>query len=166
MPAATELLKTDIYEAHCHSVRFQKLKPKSRYVYRVGDGANFSEWFQFRTASDKPERLRFLYFGDAQNEVKSHWSRAIRGAYSDVPQAHFLLHAGDLINRANKDAEWGEWFAAGWVNGMVPTVPLTQPASRCSRATGGRSSPCPTTAPRAWKKPATSSTSRASASSV
>jgi 3',5'-cyclic AMP phosphodiesterase CpdA len=34
-----------------------------------------------------------------------------------------LLHAGDLINTANSDAEWGEWFqAGGWINGTIPSV--------------------------------------------
>jgi 3',5'-cyclic AMP phosphodiesterase CpdA len=124
VPAATTPLSSDLGEALCHSVTFDGLRPKTRYVYRVGDGANWTEWFEFRTPSDRPEPLRFIYFGDAQNEVKSHWSRVARGAYSDMPKAHFILHAGDLINRANADGEWGEWHAAaGWINGMVPCVP-------------------------------------------
>jgi len=56
--------------------------------------------------------------------LKMHWSRVVRGAYSDMPKAHFILHAGDLVNQGSKDAEWGEWHtAAGWINGMVPCVP-------------------------------------------
>jgi 3',5'-cyclic AMP phosphodiesterase CpdA len=107
-----------------HSVTFTGLKPKTRYVYRVGDGTVWTEWFEFRTASDQPDRLSFIYFGDAQNDVKAHWSRVVRGAYSDMPKANFILHAGDLINRANADGEWGEWHgAAGWINGMIPSVP-------------------------------------------
>jgi hypothetical protein len=36
-----------------------------------------------------------------------------------------MIHAGDLINNAEKDAEWGEWFGAGsWLNAMIPTVPV------------------------------------------
>lgn len=124
VPGKTEFLKSDLFEANYHSVTFTDLKPKTRYVYRVGDGKNWSEWFEFRTASDQPEPLSFIYFGDAQNEVKSHWSRVIRGAYSDMPKANFIIHAGDLINRANADGEWGEWHqAAGWINGMIPSVP-------------------------------------------
>src|SRR5262245_2968073 len=124
VPAKTEFLKSDLFEANYHSVTFTDLKPKTRYVYRVGDGKNWSEWFEFRTASDQPEPLSFIYFGDAQNEVKSHWSRVVRGAYSDMPKASFIIHAGDLINSANADGEWGEWHqAAGWINGMIPSVP-------------------------------------------
>ncbi|HVL14233.1 MAG TPA: metallophosphoesterase family protein [Gemmata sp.] len=120
----TEPLTTDLFEAHYHSVVFDGLKPKTKYVYRVGDGSTWSEWFEFRTASDEPDRLSFIYFGDSQNELKSHWSRVVRGAYSDMPRANFIIHAGDLINRANADGEWGEWHeAAGWINGMIPSVP-------------------------------------------
>jgi hypothetical protein len=36
-----------------------------------------------------------------------------------------MIHAGDLINRAENDWEWGEWFAAGgWMNAMIPSVPV------------------------------------------
>jgi 3',5'-cyclic AMP phosphodiesterase CpdA len=124
VPATSTPLKTDLSEALYHSATFTGLKPATRYVYRVGDKLNWSEWHQFRTTSDKPEPVEFIYFGDAQNDVKRHWSRVVRGAYSDMPKAHFILHAGDLINVYNRDAEWGEWHAAaGWINGTVPSLP-------------------------------------------
>jgi hypothetical protein len=123
-PARTEPLKSDLGDAHYHSVNFEGLAPKSKYVYRVGDGTNWSEWFQFETASSRPEPFGFIYFGDAQNGIKSLWSRVARGAYSDMPKAKFIIHAGDLVDRGPSDAEWGEWHAAaGWINGMVPSVP-------------------------------------------
>jgi predicted phosphodiesterase len=111
--------KTVIY----HEVNFTDLKPATQYAYRVGDGAYWSEWFHFTTASAGNEPLSFLYFGDAQNDLRSLWSRAVRGAYSTLPKANFMIHAGDLINRSNNDYEWGEWFeAGGWINGMVPNL--------------------------------------------
>jgi len=123
--ATTETLGTELGAADYHSANFSDLKPETRYLYRVGDGTTWSEWFQFRTASAKAEPFSFIYFGDAQNGVRSHWSRVIRNAYSDAPKARFIIHAGDLINTADNDAEWGSWFAAGgWLNGMVPSVPV------------------------------------------
>jgi hypothetical protein len=95
-----------------------------KYAYRVGDGVNWSEWFHFRTASDPPEPFTFVYFGDAQNDIRSLWSRVVREAYADAPRARFFLHAGDLVNLAESDAEWGEWFGAGgWLHATVPAVP-------------------------------------------
>jgi 3',5'-cyclic AMP phosphodiesterase CpdA len=111
--------------AHYHAVKFEGLAPATKYAYRVGDGVNWSEWFHFSTASDKPEPFSFIYFGDAQNDIRSLWSRVIREAYSDAPKARFMIHAGDLINRAEADAEWGEWHGAGqWLNAMMPSVPV------------------------------------------
>jgi 3',5'-cyclic AMP phosphodiesterase CpdA len=123
--AVSTALKTDINTAHFHTVSFSGLKPGKKYAYRVGDGTNWSEWFHFKTAAAENEPFSFIYFGDAQNNVRSMWSRVIREAYSDAPKASFMLHAGDLINVANADAEWGEWFGAGsWINAMTPNVAI------------------------------------------
>ncbi len=98
---------------HYHSVVFNELKPDKLYAYRVGDGKRWSEWIQFRTASDQAEPFRFLYFGDAQNEVHSKWSRVIRMAHRTAPDASFAIHAGDLVDQAHADHEWAEWMTAG-----------------------------------------------------
>lgn len=121
--AETVLLESDLGAAHYHTAHFKNLEPDTKYVYRVGDGVNFSEWNHFHTASEEAKPFSFVYFGDAQNDVKSMWSRVIREAYSDAPKARFFLHAGDLINRANRDAEWGEWFyAGGWIHSTIPCI--------------------------------------------
>ena len=122
--AASQPLATNLGVAHFHSAVFAGLEPSTLYAYRVGDGVNWSEWFHFKTAADKAEPFSFIYFGDAQNDIKSLWSRVIRGAYGDAPKARFIVHAGDLVDHGTNDAEWGEWFAGGgWVNGMVPSIP-------------------------------------------
>ncbi len=137
VPAATELLKSDLSEAHYHSARFTELMPKTKYAYRVGDGVNWSEWFHFTTASDRPEPFSFIYFGDAQNDLRSLWSRVIREAFGDAPKARFMIHAGDLVNRAEADGEWGEWHGAGaWLNAMLPSVPVPGNHEQ-ARALGG-----------------------------
>ncbi|MBL9204068.1 MAG: fibronectin type III domain-containing protein [Opitutaceae bacterium] len=115
--------ETQFGPVHYHTVEFQSLLPDTLYAYRVGDGVNWSEWFHFRTARSEPAPFTFVYFGDAQNDIRTHWSRIFREAFREAPRAAFTLHAGDLINRAENDAEWGEWFAApAWVNGSIPVV--------------------------------------------
>jgi len=111
---------------HYHSYVFRGLTPGALYAYRVGDGKNYwSEWIQFRTVEDEAAPLRFLYFGDAQNSVLSHWSRIIRAAYQKAPDADFAIHAGDLINRAHRDHEWAEWFkAGGWIHASLSSIPV------------------------------------------
>jgi 3',5'-cyclic AMP phosphodiesterase CpdA len=123
-PARTELLEADLGPAHYHSVTFTDLQPETLYAYRVGDGVNWSEFFHFRTASREPKPFSFLYFGDAQNGIKTHWSRVFREGFREAPRAAFVVHAGDLVDRGHSDAQWGEWFGGpAWVNATVPVVP-------------------------------------------
>lgn len=107
-------------EANYHAARIDSLQPGQTYVYRVGAGDHWSEWYQYKSP-DSGKSISFLYFGDAQNDLKSMWSRVIREAYKQMPQVDFLLHAGDLINRSSEDIEWGEWFHAGsFIHATVP----------------------------------------------
>lgn len=123
LKSRTSLLATDSGKSHYHSVEFTALTPATKYAYRVGDGTNWTEWFHFVAASDQPLPFSFVYFGDAQTELKSLWSRVIREAFANAPDAKFFLHAGDLVNDSNRDSEWGEWFqAGGWLNAMVPSI--------------------------------------------
>jgi acid phosphatase type 7 len=124
LPARTEFLSVQngdaTIEANYHSAKLDSLAPGNTYVYRVGFGDQWSEWYQFKTP-DSQQVLNFLYFGDAQNSVKSLWSRVVREAYKKMPQVDFMLHAGDLINRSSEDIEWGEWFHAGsFLHATVP----------------------------------------------
>jgi hypothetical protein len=101
------------------------LEPATSYCYRVGDGSNWSEWNIFRTASVSAEPFRFLYVGDAQNSIKSMWSRTIRAAYAAVPDARFIAHAGDLLAEGYQDKLWGEWSdAMGFISATVPSIPV------------------------------------------
>lgn len=116
--ARTEVLVTEGYSANFHSVTFRYLLPDKLYAYRVGSKAGWSEWFHFKTATQTEAPFSFAYFGDAQNNLKAFWSRCVRQAYSTMPDLDFMIHAGDLVNRAYRDNEWGEWFyAAGWITG-------------------------------------------------
>ena len=121
--AITSHFKSDINEAHYHNVTFTNLQPNTLYAYRVGDGENWTEYYHFKTASLEPEPFSFIYFGDAQNEVKTHWSRVFREAFRDAPRAAFTLHAGDLVDERYMDSEWGEWHQGpDWVNGTIPVI--------------------------------------------
>ena len=64
--------------AHHHHVRFSALEPDTIYAYRVRGDNTWSEWFQFRTAKAGFEAHTAIYFGDAQNAIKAHFSRVIR----------------------------------------------------------------------------------------
>ena len=137
--ATTQDLKADLGPAHFHTAEFIGLTPATKYAYRVGDGTNWTEWFHFTTAHATAQPFSFIYFGDAQNNIRSMWSRVIREAYSDAPKASFFLHAGDLVNRAESDAEWGEWFGAGGhLNAMTPSIAVPGNHEQAKAAFGFR----------------------------
>jgi 3',5'-cyclic AMP phosphodiesterase CpdA len=108
-----------------HSVTFTDLAPDTLYAYRVmGADGHWSEWFQTRTAPEAGTPFKFLYFGDAQDGVLSHWARVVRSAYAAAPDARFAIHAGDLVNNGSRDFEWAEWFkSVGFIHGTIPALP-------------------------------------------
>jgi hypothetical protein len=117
------IVEGETVQANYHSVTFTGLQPDTVYAYRVGDGTVWTEWFHIRTASAEPEPFKFIYFGDAQNDIQQLWSRVIRAAYAKAPDAKFLVHAGDLVNRAHRNVEWGEWFYAGsYIHSILPGI--------------------------------------------
>jgi hypothetical protein len=110
---------------HYHSVLFTGLEPNTLYAYRVsgGDG-RWSEWYQTRTAPLSGP-ITFLYLGDAQNGVLTHWARTIRAAYEKSPNAAFVIHAGDMVDKGSRDFEWAQWFkASSHIHGMIPLIPV------------------------------------------
>ncbi len=119
------MVETAEVVSNYHSVTFTGLIPDTLYAYRVGNGEIWSEWVQFRTASATPKPFSFLYVGDAQNFILELWSRLIREGYRKVPDASFIIHAGDLVSEAHSEQQWHEWFTAGgWIHRMLPSIPL------------------------------------------
>lgn len=109
-------------EAVQHSVIITGLTEGEKYVYRVGTEGFWSEWLELRLP-EKSGAFSFLYFGDPQNDLKSRWSGLVRKAYNVVPGCSFMLYGGDIINKAGRDVEWGEWFHAGsFIFATVPQV--------------------------------------------
>jgi len=127
-PAETEIYKNTYakeprFQAHYHSTILTKLAPQTKYLYRVGNSDAWSEWLQFETAAQVNNPFSFLYLGDAQNNIKSHWSRVIRQAFRQEPNTAFIFYAGDLINRSGSDREWDEWFESGsFIHAMIPSM--------------------------------------------
>lgn len=108
-----------------YAVTFTSLEAGTRYLCRVGDGKSWSEWNAFRTADAVSATFRFLYVGDAQNSIKSLWSRAIRAAYAAAPDARFVASAGDLVAEGHDVRLWNEWRdAQGFVTATMPSLPV------------------------------------------
>jgi hypothetical protein len=124
IPAKTEKLNFESISANYHSLVFRDLKPNTKYAYRVGQAESWSEWIHFTTAGRPGEKFSFIYYGDVQTNIRSLWSRVVRDAYGKAPGAVLMMYAGDLINKANRDVEWGDWFQAGsFIHSMIPGFP-------------------------------------------
>ena len=137
--------------ATMYSARFESLKPGSQYAYRVGDGTTWSEWNICRTADEgKDGPFRFLYVGDAQNEIHSLWSRAIRAGHRAAPDARFVIHAGDLVDVGYEDRLWGEWCdSLSFISAMLPSLPV--PGNHdLHRAPGSADNGGPLIVPATW----------------
>lgn len=115
--------------AFYHQVRFDGLKPDTRYVYRVRAANGWSEWLPFRTAKAEFAPFRFIYLGDTQNDILEIGSRVIRSAFKEAGPAALVVHAGDLVAQREvkvHDDEWGEWTEAGGrAFAMTPQLPAT-----------------------------------------
>lgn len=122
--AVREQVRAGDQQATYYSVTLDSLAPNTLYAYRVGRQEAWSEWFHMRTAAEQAEEFSFLYFGDVQTGIRDLWSRVAKEAYAQAPRAKVALYAGDLVNRANRDQEWEEWFAAGKIlHTAIPTMP-------------------------------------------
>ncbi|MEV4173653.1 metallophosphoesterase family protein [Nonomuraea sp. NPDC049709] len=123
--ASTPVNTTLGYASTYHTVEFTGLQPNTRYTYRVGDGTNWSAWTDFTTAAAGFEPFSFIYYGDAQNYIDSAVPRVFRQAFADRPQAKAIVNAGDLIDSANSEEQWGQWFkAGGFIDGQVNNISI------------------------------------------
>ncbi|WP_237690918.1 phosphodiester glycosidase family protein [Paenibacillus caui] len=106
----------DLGTVRVHKAAVSGLKPGTEYVYRVGDGAgNYSVQGSFATASTNQDKVKFLFFGDSQASDQAGfdlWKNTLNQATADMPDADFIVHAGDMVDNGYKENEWNMWFAA------------------------------------------------------
>lgn len=122
--AISDSLTSDDGLWHYHSVNITGLKPGTMYSYRVGDGAYWSAWAEFTTASVDNKSFNFLYFGDVQRFIFSLGSRTVRQAVLQCPDAKFMLFGGDMVHRGALNKEnWNEFLlTGGWVFQNIPIL--------------------------------------------
>lgn len=107
-----------------HAVSINNLSPNTAYMYRVGSGEYWSEWFHTVTAGKVGEKMGFIYLGDVQAGIRALWPRVIREAYTKMPDARLIMYAGDIVNRGNNDEEWGDLFYGGsFIHSTIPSMP-------------------------------------------
>jgi hypothetical protein len=112
-------------DVNYHGVTFKGLQPDTLYNYRVSGGLNqWSSWQQIKTAPQQTNSdIEFLYFGDAQEGIHSHWPLVLRRAWQHAPNAEFAIYAGDLVNEGANEQQWSNWLnAGGFIHSMMPAL--------------------------------------------
>lgn len=106
------------------------LAPDTEYRYRVvpGEGAA-GRWQSFTTADSDAVPFDFLYFGDIQNDISAGAAPVVRAALAAEPDAELAVHAGDLIDHAENDSQWGEWYDAFGPEGTGGINHVTTPGN-------------------------------------
>src|SRR5690554_104696 len=122
--ALTEPFELNTIKVNYHSAIVRDLMPNTLYMYRVGKGDHWSEWFHITTAGKTGEKFSFIYLGDVQMGMRTLWPRVAREAFVKKPDAKLIMYAGDIVNRGLNDHEWGELFYGGsFIHSMIPGLP-------------------------------------------
>ena len=95
------------YAVRINTVVLDSLKPDSEYVYRVGDGVNFSSISEFKT-SFSGEAVNFFVVGDTQAADTTNISNIINSLASDSTKYSFGVQTGDFVE---KPTLWADWEA-------------------------------------------------------
>jgi acid phosphatase type 7 len=112
------------------SATLRKLRPGTRYSYRVANGSVYSPRYAFMTAAGNSETTEFLVFGDSQsgnykNPDYSQWHDTLSKAVALNAKARFFVNMGDLVEIGQNYIHWDNWFdAAKDVLCAIPIVPV------------------------------------------
>lgn len=114
-----------------HKVLATGLQPNTTYSYRVGKDGAWSTIGSFKTAKGNNDAFSFIYVTDTQANTEEMFNisqKTIHAAQDTVPNAQFLLIAGDLVETSgssNSEWEWEQWFSCMqdiWYD--MPIVPI------------------------------------------
>lgn len=106
------------------------LQAGKTYEYKVGDGTNFSALSSFTTEKANNTTTKFILFGDSQSGIEdkpiySPWHDTVQEAYSQNPDANFVINMGDLVEIGQNYQHWNNWFnAAAGVIDHIPEMPV------------------------------------------
>ena len=109
---AEQANKSGFYSNQC---TVTELEAGTQYAYQLVNGDTSSEIHTFTTA--KSGAFEFLFAGDPQlgasgnlNNDNSGWAQTLKAAVEKVPDAAFLLSAGDQVNTATDEAQYSAYL--------------------------------------------------------
>ena len=94
-----------------HKAETAVLEPDTEYVYSVGDGAmnvtDVKSPASFKTPASDIDTFNFNWVTDVHaSPSSSHNGKALEQAYTDFPDASFILSSGDQISYAFDTSQW------------------------------------------------------------
>jgi trimeric autotransporter adhesin len=87
-----------------NEVKLEKLQQDTAYIYRVGDGKEWSELDEFTTLNRK-QSFEFVVLGDTQSPSDLTDFNKILGDLNEKDLS-FMIHVGDLIDESSKFGQW------------------------------------------------------------
>jgi len=114
---------------YMHHATMIDLDPATVYFYRVGNGEEWSNEFNFHTQQDLEDKndsadakLKFIAYGDmgtfprAHEVVNAVSQREVRSGTLD-----FVLHVGDMAYAFGNFTKWNAWFS--WIQSIAGYTP-------------------------------------------
>jgi hypothetical protein len=93
------------------------LAPNTTYVYRVGGVNGWSDTYRFSTQATD-DQTNFLFVGDPQmgssgnvTNDQAGWQTTVTAATAAMPNADFLLSAGDQVESATNESQYAAFLA-------------------------------------------------------
>jgi hypothetical protein len=103
-----------------------EIEPDKEYLYRVGNAEAYSPVYSLNT-QDIEEGHEAIFLADPQIGTGTiptdvfGWERTLKQAFKTVPEASFILNAGDFVDTANKESEYDAYFTPE-ILASYPTV--------------------------------------------
>lgn len=108
IPAVDSTFTDDGQEIFQYTAQIENLSPAAEYHFKIVDGENFSENFNFKTSSDK--NFKAIIFSDSQSADYKTWGEVARAAFQKNPDAEFFIDLGDIVDNGEDRFQWQNWF--------------------------------------------------------
>ncbi|MDR0207165.1 MAG: metallophosphoesterase family protein [Bacteroidales bacterium] len=95
-----------------HKAVVTGLSPNTTYSFRVGKANLWSSIGTFTTAKNNKDYFSFIYITDTQSQNDDYTILQTHcvAAFTNFPNAKFLLHCGDLVDNGSSQSQWDQFF--------------------------------------------------------
>lgn len=114
------------FDATRHMVEITGLKAGEKYCFRVGDAEKgwWSDAGVIETA-DNSNQLTFFHMSDSQSQSERQysrsWAKVLNTAYTMYPDADFIMHTGDHVDKGDNANQW-QWLFNTGADRLMKTV--------------------------------------------